>query len=72
MIRLRRAVDLLARRADRGGGDGRLLGGVQHVVGLGDVGCDVAGVHTTGGVGAVPGHRAAEVEQHDLALTDHP
>ncbi len=65
------AIDVLARRADRCCGHTGSLRLVEHGVGLGHVGGDLAGEHAARGVGAVAVHRAAEVAQDDLVLTDH-
>ena len=48
------------------------LGLVQHGVGVGQLGGDVAGDDAARGVAAVAVHRPAEVAQDDLAGPDHP
>src|SRR5690606_16126871 len=73
----RHGVDLLARRADGGGGDRRPLGLVQHRVGVADLGRRLADVHAAGDVAAVADaqlvvHRAPEVAQHDVPGADDP
>ena len=70
-------VDVLAGRADRRRGDPGRLGGLEHVVQLGERRRGLAQVHAAGDVGAVADavvavHRAADVEQHALPLADDP
>jgi hypothetical protein len=65
-------VDLLTRRAHRCRAHARLLRGDEHVVGVADLGVDVADHEHARDVGAVAVHGAAEVAEHDVAGLDDP